>query len=158
MRPADHVDTERVTHCVACPIPGRCGRYGLRHHDGRTFCETYLAARAASVTAPAAMPASTGSGAPAAESAAAAGVAVAPAAGSARDDASLARVRDAIARVRRARACPHRIDPQRCNCSQIAVCSVGRGDLSQGQRASLTHCMACVVTLPDASPSTTTTL
>ena len=149
MRPADHVDTERVTHCVACPIPGRCGRAGLRHHDGRTFCETYLAARAASVTAPAAMPASTGSGAPAAESAAAAA-----ATGVVRDDAALVSVREAITRVRRARACPHRIDPQRCNCSQIAVCSAGRGDLSQGQRASLTHCMACVVTLPDAAAST----
>ena len=135
-----------MTHCAACPIPGRCGRYGLRHHDGRTFCETYLAARAG-VPAPAAMPASTGSGAPAAESAAAA------ATGVVRDDAALVSVREAITRVRRARACPHRIDPQRCNCSQIAVCSAGRGDLSQGQRASLTHCMACVVTLPDAAAS-----
>jgi len=151
MRPADHVDTERVTHCVACPIPGRCGRAGLRHHDGRTFCETYLVARAGEL-APAAPPASTGSGAPAAAAAAAAA-----ATGVVRDDAALARVRDAIARVRRARACPHRIDPLRCNCSQIAICSAGRGDLSQGQRASLSHCMACVVTLPDASPSTTTT-
>ena len=141
------MDIERVTHCAACPIPDRCGRAGLRHHDGRTFCETYLAARASTGHA-AAMPASTGSGAPAAESAAAAA-----ATGVVRDDAALARVREAITRVRRARACPHRIDPLRCNCSQIAVCSAGRGDLSQGQRASLTHCMACVVTLPDAAAS-----
>jgi len=144
------MDIERVTHCAACPIPDRCGRAGLRHHDGRTFCETYLAARAG-VPAPAAMPASTGSGAPAAASAAAA-----EATGVVRDDAALARVREAITRVRRARACPHRIDPHQCNCSQIVVCSVGRGDLSQGQRASLTHCMSCVVTLPDAAASTST--